>query len=254
MTERLLSFSHVAVHRGKKEILHDISFSLQSGTVTSLIGRNGSGKTTLLRTAMGLLRHKGEISLRDTPLRALSPRVRSAEIGLFPQFLTASPLSVEEFVLLGCTTRAPLFSAPSENDRRCAHEALIKTSLTPFATRPLSSLSGGELRRAYLALLLAQAPSLCLMDEPTAFLDAAARKSFYALVRAQVTEDKSKSVLAVLHDVSDALTLSDRVLVLDDGALVFDGTPTECIENKIPERFFGLVRHTSQETGQCFFA
>ncbi len=252
MTDTVLSFDHVSASKGKREILKDISFSLTRGEITVLIGRNGSGKTTLLRTALGIQRASGDISVFGDALSSLSPRKRALRIGMMPQFLPESELMLPYFVMLGRTAHTSLLSLPSKEDHEAVARALDCTALTDMRTRRVSSLSGGERTRAFIALLLAQEPPLLLMDEPSAFLDAPTRKAFYTTLR-NLVKKEGKSILAVMHDIGDALALADRVLVLNEGRLVFDGTPELCVKEEIPLRFFSLQKHTSKESGRLFF-
>lgn len=252
MTDTVLSFDRVSVTKGKQAILKDVSFSLKCGEITALIGRNGSGKTTLLRTALGIQGASGNITVGGIPLSLLSPRSRARRIGLMPQFLPTSELPLYDFVMLGRMAHASLFAAPSKEDHESVSRALSCALLSDMHNRRVSSLSGGERTRAFIALLLSQAPPLLLMDEPTAFLDAPARKAFYATLRRLVAVE-GKSILTVMHDVGDALTLADRVLVLDEGRLIFDGTPARCVEENVPARIFSLEKHTSMESGRLFF-
>lgn len=252
MTDIALSFDRVSARQGKKEILKDVSFSLKRGEITALIGRNGSGKTTLLRTALGMQRASGTVLVGGEPLSTLPIRERALRMSLMPQFLPTSELPLEDFVMMGRIAHAPFFSVPSDKDRIAVACALEKTALTGMRDRRVSSLSGGERTRAFISLLLAQDAPLLLMDEPTASLDAPTRKDFYAMLRELVAHE-GKTVLTVMHDVGDAIALADRLLVLDKGMLIFEGTPKLCISENIPMRVFSLQKHTSLESGRLFF-
>ena len=124
-------------------------------------------------------------------------------------------------------------------------EILEKLQISHLAERPVSTLSGGERQRVFLGMMLAQSAPVLLLDEPATYLDAA----HHALLDRVLQEEraKGKHILMVMHDLTRALALADRVLVLDEGTLTFDGTPDECIAARIPERIFSLTRYDATD-------
>ncbi|MBQ2719597.1 MAG: ABC transporter ATP-binding protein [Clostridia bacterium] len=242
----MLDVKELTLIRGKSTILSNVSFTLKKGSVTVLLGKNGSGKTSLLRCLSRELIPFGSITLAGDPLASLPPRERARRLGLMPQLLPPTDMSVRELCLLGRSPHRRLLSRLSRTDRAAVSHALEVTGLMPLAERSVHSLSGGEQRRAFFATLLAQDTPLLLLDEPTAHLDAAARRHLLSLV-SRVAREEGRTVLCVLHELSDAVRLADRVLVLDNGQLAFDGTTAEFIASPLPEHHFGTTRHHGED-------
>ena len=237
-------------YRRGAPVLRGLTLTAKAGEITAVLGRNGCGKSTFLHTVTGEIPFEGEILIHDRPLRTLTPRERAKAVSLLPQRLPAPALSVRETVTLGL---CPHFSRPDTKDREKVEEKIALVGLGNLADRPVSTLSGGERQRAFLALLLAQDADVLLLDEPTAFTDAPFSALLYNTLRAE--RRAGKTVLAVMHDVGAALDLADRIVVLEGGTAVFDGTPAEALEREIPEKHFGLVRYTAKrgENTAVFF-
>ena len=197
----MLEFDRVSVdHRGKT-ILHEVSFSLRPHRITVLLGRNGSGKSTLIRCVNGLQRHTGEIRLDGVSLALTPPRERARKIGILPQILPETALTVRALAALGRNPYVDAAGRLSPEDRRMVAEALRASGMEDFADRSLRELSGGERQRAFLAMLLAQNTRILLMDEPTTYLDVDARRELRDLIRTLARKQK-KTLLVVLHDLN----------------------------------------------------
>jgi energy-coupling factor transporter ATP-binding protein EcfA2/energy-coupling factor transporter transmembrane protein EcfT len=208
-------------------LLQDISFTLQEGSMTLLIGHAGSGKSTLLQVMSGLLKPQaGSITVDDQPIW-LKPMKADAKqllrFGLtfqFPEQQLFARSIGQEFAY----SLRPYKLAKEERDRRIreATHALDPHGVFAMDRSPFA-LSGGEQRRLALATTFATAPDWLLMDEPTAGLEAAAVRELLRLLR-----ERSRGGLVVAtHDLDTFFPLADRVLVLDHGELVFDGSPQE---------------------------
>ena len=238
----MLEFCHVSCTLKKKEILQDISFTVDHGRIVALLGRNGCGKTTLVRAANREVSHGGSILLEGKPLSALSPRERACGIGYLPQRLAAPAITVASLVSLGRLPHIPPLSRPGEGDRAAVLEAMEATDTLRLADRYIGELSGGERQRAHLAMALAQRTPLLMLDEPTAYLDTDARRHFLALL-SRLVRSEAKAALCVLHDINDAIRLADDIALLEGGRLVFFGSTAAFIEGDLPQKHFGLTAH-----------
>ena len=248
----MLEFRHVTVKYGKADpVLRDISFTASKNEITVLLGQNGCGKSTLLRAAMQEIPYTGEIFCDKTDLSTLPPATRGRQISMLPQHLPSPTLSVRETVALGY---APHVTRPGEAEWQKIDTRIAQMELSALADRPVSTLSGGERQKVFLAMLLTQDAPVLLLDEPTTYMDLCFTSRFFDLLKKE--RDRGKTVLLVMHDVSDALRLADRVAVIKDAALAFCGTPQEALEQNIPEKLFGLTRYTAKrgEKTTIFFA
>jgi len=200
----------VTVRRDGRAILDGVTLALRPGSFAVLAGPNGAGKSTLLAVLSGLLRP--DFGRVDAP----SPRAQKLA-WLAQRESSAWDMTLAEVAALG---RIPHGGADPE--RRVA-AALAACGIRELAARRLSQVSGGEARRAMLARVLATGAEVLLLDEPTAALDPAQAFAVLALLRAEA--DAGRTVLAALHAPEAAVPYADRLLVLDRGRLVGDGTP-----------------------------
>jgi iron complex transport system ATP-binding protein len=213
--------------------LEGVRASLRPGEITAICGPNGAGKSTLLQCLAGLLTpDSGEAMLDGAALASLPPRRRAQAIGYLPQDgEVAWDVSVRNLVALG---RLPHGDASEAHVER----ALAALDLAAFASRPVSTLSGGERARALLARVLAGEPRWILADEPLAALDLGHQ---LALVRhLRLAARAGAGVVLVLHDLALAMNHADRVLVLDHGRLAADGAPEAVLDGPLIERVWGV--------------
>lgn len=248
----MLELCNVSVCQKRHPLLKDITLSLKSGRITVLLGKNGSGKTTLLRAINRELPYSGTIRLVGDDNASLSPRERAKRAALLHQILPTPTLTVRELVSLGRTPYRPLLSHATSTDIAVTETALEAVGLLPLAERLLPTLSGGERQRAYLAMILAQEAPLILLDEPTSYLDADARHTILTLLR-NISTQRNRTALVVLHDVNDAIRLADDLLLLSDGQLLFHGERERFLAEKLPERAFGLARHDTETDPLPFY-
>ena len=227
---------------GERTVLRELDIELIDGQITTLIGANGCGKSTLLRT-LGRL-HKpsaGEVSLRGEPITSIPTKHLATRLALLPQRPSAPPgMSVRELVLRGRAPHQRLFGGASTADHEAVDRALTDTGALAFAEQELGSLSGGQLQRAWIALVLAQDTPIVLLDEPTTYLDLTHQLEVLRLVR-RINRDRGTTVLMVLHDLSLAARYSDRLIALHDGAIAADGTPREVLTPALLAEAFALA-------------
>lgn len=235
-----LEFQKISTAYGKKAVLEDISFAVESGTITVLLGRNGVGKTTLLRCLTGRKKpEKGTILLDGQDATRLTPDQRSRMVAFLPQELPAPGVTVWELAAFGRAPRLGLAGKLQKEDAQAVDTALSAVGMETYAHRLVDSLSGGERKKAFLAMILAQDTPLVVLDEPTAHLDAAGRFELLGLLE-RLCRDTGKSFLVVMHELPEALGFADRVAVLHEGGLAFHGTPEEFLAQGVAERCFGI--------------
>lgn len=235
---------------GKREVLHEISFSVPDGAFVAVVGKNGSGKSTLVSCLCGFLPFRGEILLDDTSLSAFSGRERARKMAIMPQHLTAPHIPVEALVSLGRNPYLPLGGHFSDEDRHAVETALSEAELLSARTRHVDTLSGGERRRAYLGMILAQDTPLMILDEATANMDLSVEAYFWRLV-SEMRMKRGKTVIAVMHNLGDAVRYADHIALLDGGELCFFGKTKALLETSLLEDTMGVTRYEAD--GEMFF-
>lgn len=239
----MLTFDGVTVSFGGRTVLDDISFSVPTGGITVLLGQNGVGKSTLLRCVNGLCPYTGTIQLDGVSLAALSIRDRARQIGILPQVLPSTQFTSQTLIELGRNPYVGTTGRLSEHDREKVEHAIALTQVHPFLPRPVDTLSGGERCRVFLAMLLCQDPTVFLLDEPFAALDAPGRRQFCTLLRT-LADNEGKAILVILHDLTEAMEIADHVVILERGCVAFAGSRDDCLRTTIIEDTFGVHRFT----------
>lgn len=239
MNAPLLDANDVTVRLGSRAVVGEASLALRGGEFTILVGPNGAGKTTLMRALAGLIACEGSIALDGRPLGAWTPRERAHRIGYLPQgAIFHWPMTVESIVALGRYPHGDPFSSATEEDRIAVHEALAATGATDLAHRIVTQLSGGERARVALARALATQAKVLLADEPTVSLDARHQLVVMELLRRAAHD--GAAVLAVIHDLALAARFADRVVVIEAGRIVAQGTPDATLDAARIGAVFGV--------------
>ena len=209
----------------------DVALEIRAGEVVALLGPNGAGKTTLLRALAGLIpvtrghvRLDGAV-LEDSATGTYVPTERRPIGFVFQDYLLFPHMSVLDNVAFGVSARG----AGSGVARRRATRWLERVGLQELAFARPSQLSGGQRQRAALARALAPDPRLLLLDEPMAALDASARTEVRRDLKRHLASFDGVRLL-VTHDPLEAVALADRLVVIENGKLVQEGTPAEVTE------------------------
>jgi iron complex transport system ATP-binding protein len=238
-TKVKLRADNVVVRFGEALIVDGASLDLRAGELTVLIGPNGAGKTTLMRALAGLIPAEGRIDIDGTSLAALTVRERARRIAYLPQgHVFHWPMPVAAVVALGRYAYADAFSTLNDADRRAVAKALAATGTEAFATRAVTTLSGGERARVALARALACEAPILLADEPTVSLDP--RHQLVVMELLARAAHNGGAVLAIGHDLSLAGRFADRIVIMDRGRLVADGAPREVLTVERIAAVFGV--------------
>jgi iron complex transport system ATP-binding protein len=242
----------------KRELLQSISVSLQPGELVGFLGPNGSGKSTFLKNILGFLKpSQGAVLYARAGSEApseLAPNERSRRFSYVPQFAgMGASFTVAELVLMG---RLPhitdRWAGYTQRDRQKAGEVMETLCLVPLANRAVSTLSGGETQKAVIARCLAQEGDIILLDEATSGLDLNHAIEIMELMRKKAS-DEQKIILAVLHDLNLAAQYCDRVLLLKDGELRYQGKPEDILTEDVIEDVYGVRAVVRlDETGRPF--
>ncbi len=230
--------AHIAdVHHsyGKVTALAGINFELRRGEVLALLGPNGAGKTTMVSLLLGLLRPgSGNVTVFNKDPRSLSVRRR---IGAMLQISGIGPnLTIAEQI--------DLFRSYYPNPAGVA-QLVAAADLAELMDRRAKALSGGQLQRLHFALALAGNPELLFLDEPTTGLDVESRRRLWARVRD--LSESGRTVLLTTHHLEEAAALADRIVVIDHGRVIAEGTPAE-LEAEVSGRRICCVTRLSIKT------
>jgi len=222
-----IELSGVGKRYGALAALADVSLVVEAGQFTALVGGSGSGKTTLLKTINRLVApDAGTIKVRGEDVSSLEPPVLRRRIGYVFQEVGLFPhLSVGENIAI--TPKLLGWDKPRIAARIAALLELVALP-QEVAGRAPAALSGGQRQRVGVARALAAEPSLMLMDEPFGALDPLTRDALGADYR-EVHDRLGLTTLMVTHDMTEAVLLADRIVVLRDGKIVADGTAAELL-------------------------
>ena len=236
---------------GGADVLRSVSLDVRGGEIVGVLGPNGSGKTTLMRCLLGVLPPRsGRVLLDEKDASEFSRRSFALRVAAVPQEMpTDFPLRVGELVLLGRLPHLPAgglgFEGPA--DHAAAAAALRACGVAALAERSINEISGGELRRVFIARALCQAAPILLLDEPTGGLDLKHQIAILELLRAQV--GAGVAILVVLHDLNLAAAVCDRLVLLKEGATAAAGTPGEVLTPEIVAEVYGVDVVTAQVSG-----
>ena len=217
----IIECKNISVNRGTKTILSDVSIHATQGELVAILGPNGAGKSTLLGVLAGdIAPDTGSVSFGENQITSLTKSDLARYRAVLPQQVTVSfPFSVEEVVEMG---RGP---KSTDADQDLIEMAMKKVDVLEMRNRLYRSLSIGEQARVSMARILAQDTQLLLLDEPTAVLDIGQQEKLMRIVRSLV--DDGRTVIAVFHDLNVAMSFADRVVLLQKGKQVADGSPRE---------------------------
>lgn len=242
----------VSVTIGRDRILSEVDLTVAQGEWVTIIGPNGAGKTTFLRALGGIIAFGGQVLVNGRAAVASTRKEMARQIALVPQQPETPPaLTVAEYVLLGRTPHIGYFATERRVDRLAAERAIARLGLRQFTGRSLGSLSGGELQRVVVARALAQEAQILLLDEPTSALDLGRQQQVLELID-RLRRESSLTVVSTMHDLSLAGLYADRLLLLDGGKVVAEGTPADVLSEATIAAHYGAEVHLIRENGSVF--
>ncbi|HUD30131.1 MAG TPA: ABC transporter ATP-binding protein [Novosphingobium sp.] len=238
-----IAMRNLSADLGRRAVLTGISATLRPGTLTGVIGPNGAGKSTLVRAMLGLVPTlQGSVTIDGRDLKALDPRDLARTIAYLPQGQTLHwPLSVERVVALGRLPHLAPMSRIGPDDREAVREAMARADVGHLSGRIVTELSGGERARVMLARALAVGARGIVADEPLASLDPGHQIDVMELLAREA--GNGALVLTVLHDLTMAARYCHRLLLIDRGVLVAEGTPREVLSAERLRTVYGVTGH-----------
>ncbi|MEM9277928.1 MAG: ABC transporter ATP-binding protein [Pseudomonadota bacterium] len=242
---KLLSVNKLSVSRGPKQVLRNVSLEIAQGEFVGLLGPNGAGKSTLLKAILNLVNSTGSIQFQGNDGRLMREIKRARYASYLPQEREVNwPITVKNIVSLGQTYSSSLARTKQSNKDEVVVEAMRRMDVLQLQDRRITELSGGEQARVLIARALAQDTQLLLADEPAAGLDPAHQISLMKSLHDLTSE--GKSVVACLHEIPLAARWCSRIVVLNSGAIVADGSPEEVLNETLVSQVYGVQTYRTK--------
>ncbi len=210
----------------QKEAVNNVSFDIERGSYTTIIGHNGSGKSTIAKLLVGLLEtNEGTITIEGK----LLTEENVTEIRDIIAIVFQNP----DNQFIGSTVRDDIaFGLENHSVAQKDMDPIIETfaelvDMTPFLNHEPTKLSGGQKQRVAIAGVLAMKPDILILDEATAMLDPKGRKEVMDLVR-KIHQDEKMTIISITHDIEE-VNFSDQVIVMNEGQITFNGKPSEIL-------------------------
>lgn len=215
----------------KRTAIRNINLTIKKNELVYLVGPNAAGKTTLLETINGMLpTFKGKVKVFGLNVQTHGKQIR-CNIGYVPQdFMVkpGEPYTALDVVLMGRYGQIGFLHHPNEADKAKALAAMKQIGIAELADRSMGKLSGGQQQKVMLARALAKNPKILLLDEPFNNLDPDSRGQIPLLIT-QIHQEKDLTTLIVTHDIHHMLENCNRVIVVSNGKITFDGTPEKAL-------------------------
>ena len=260
MSTPAIEVEGVEVIRASRLVLSVEQWTVDTGEVMAVLGPNGAGKSTLLKCCVGIVRpSSGSVHVLGQPvqrLRAIALSRLRRRVAYLAQVLAPGsemPLTLREVVAIGRTGRAGLLRPLNSADWQIVGQWIERLGLGPLAGQPYGALSGGERRKALLAMAMVQQPEILLLDEPTANLDAYWREQIVVALD-DLHRDIGLTILLVCHDLETLPTRTHRVLVLRDGRVVKEGAAADVLTAQLIENLYGAGLTVMHEAGRYLLA
>jgi zinc/manganese transport system ATP-binding protein len=231
--EAIIELENVStVYEGEsRPAVKGVNLAIKRNELVYVVGPNASGKTTLLETINGLLPpFKGKVSVFGLDVQSNGQKIR-CQTGYVPQdFMVkpGEPYTAIDVTLMGRYGQIGFLHHPEKKDKKNALKAMNLIGIEELANRPMGKLSGGQQQKVMLARALAKNPKILLLDEPFSNLDPDSRGQIPSLIT-RLHKEKDLTTLIVTHDIHHMLDQCNRVIVITDGRLIFDGPPENAL-------------------------
>ncbi|SIT72982.1 ABC transporter ATP-binding protein [Edaphobacillus lindanitolerans] len=245
----MLQLERISKQFNGKTVLHGIDAEIGTGEIVSLLGKSGSGKTTLLNIILGMESpDSGRVLFNGADMTRVPVKDRGFNI-VFQDYALFPHLNAYENIIYGLKNRkVPL-------NKREIQDYIDFLELGPHLLKKVYQLSGGQKQRVALARTLVMKPQILLMDEPLSALDGVIKESIKARIRS-IAKEFNLTTIIVTHDPEEALTMSDQIMIIDEGRVVQFGTPDNIIHSPVcpfVESFILRQLHIKRENIYALF-
>ncbi|MGL5347511.1 MAG: ABC transporter ATP-binding protein [Peptostreptococcaceae bacterium] len=238
-----------------KIILNDINVNIPQGKITIIIGNNGCGKSTLLKSMCNIINPiSGEIYFNDKEIKEIGIKGIAKLVSVVHQTpKVPEEVTIEELCYMGRNPHKGIFDRINKKDKEIVEKAIKMTGLWELKDRNLINLSGGQRQRAFIALALAQDTEIIFLDEPTTYLDINYQYEILDLLK-ELNDNFNKTIVMVHHDLNQAATYADNIILMSEGKVLNQGTPEKVITEDSIEKVFKLkCEKICSSRGQCCF-
>ena len=250
MTPELMAAENISFTYETSLVFKDLSVSVQKQDFIGLIGPNGSGKSTLLKIMGGVLKaDSGSILFKNSSVSKINKKLFAQSVSWVPQeHPMVFPFKVSEIIMMGRHPYISAFSFESKEDYDITRRAMETTMTSQFADRYFNEISGGEKQRVMIASALAQNPEMMLLDEPTSALDLKYQIQILNILK-NLNANHDMTLVIAMHDLNLASQFCNRLILLNEGEIVLDGTPEQVLEKNILEQVYGIDIQLSTRDG-----
>ncbi len=237
----VFSTKNVDLKYDQKQILKNVTTNFEQYKFNAIIGPNGCGKSSLIKLFAKINKpNDGQILFFDEQLALVKRKDFAKKVAFFFQFNDAvSDITVEQMVAFGRSAHKKVYQSLNDADLEIIDFCISKCDLNNLRTRIVSSLSGGERQRVYLAMTLAQEPSIIVLDEPTNHLDIKYQFQLLTLVR-DIMNERKLTIICILHDFNQVLKYADNTLILSNGQVYASGKTIDVITEQSVKEVFGI--------------
>ncbi len=246
-----MQIDQVTKKYGAKEVIHEVDYQVSPHKLTAFIGPNGAGKSTLLSIMSRLIdKDQGGIYLEGQEIKTWNQQGLAQKLSILKQANgTQLKLTVRELVAFG---RFPHSKGKlTALDKEKIEEALSYLGLLDLAEESINTLSGGQLQRAYIAMVLAQDTEYIFLDEPLNNLDMNHAVQLMKTIR-QLVDEKKKTVIIVLHDINFAASYADEIVAMKEGKIFKTGTTEEVITKEVLDDLYDMSVRVCEMEGKRF--
>lgn len=238
-SENIIEIQKLNFTINDNKILKNISLSVKTGEFVGLIGPNGAGKTTLLKCINGINKADGVIKIKNKPIQEQSDKKLATEVSLMHQNTTISfPFPAIEIVMMGRYPYLKRLQHESKQDYNIAKKNMEYTDTSKLENSPITEMSGGERQRVLFAKTLTQDTDIILLDEPTASLDITYQEQIFKYSKER--SQQGITIIAAIHDLKIAARYCTRLILMNEGKIVADGSPEEVLTSRNLSQVYGI--------------
>lgn len=234
----MIEVKNLSYQKGKKEILRNMNIKIHKNKIMGILGPNGSGKTTLLKHLVREIESSNTIFLEGIPIEKISRKNFAKKIAFVAQNIyPIEEIFIEDLIKMGRYPYKKLFLDYRKEDIKIVEEVLQLFQLENLKGKAIGEVSGGELKRAFLARAFTQQAEVIVLDEPTNHLDIKHQLDLMRTLRRM----KDKTIVCSIHDISLAMEFCDEVILLKDGEVIDCGETQKVLREESIEKVFEIT-------------